>query len=191
MESVLQQEEWKDIKGYEGFYQVSNLGRVKSIAVRRFLGKYQKHVIIERERMMALCDTYNGYVVVYLASDRKRKRAYVHRLVAEAFCDKKEGQYEINHIDFNRSNNRADNLEWCNHTENMRASRERLMGEKKIPRKSNTGERYITYRKKFNRYEVNVTGFNRKRFMTLQEAIAYRDIKREEYREKTKECVNR
>lgn len=193
MESVLQQEEWKDIEGYEGFYQVSNLGRVRSIAATKSLGWHRITKVIFREKILATQETSNGYLVVYLTCCGKRKRAYVHRLVADAFCEKLEGRKEINHIDFNRQNNNANNLEWCNHKENMRASSAagRMNAEKSICKPSNTGEKHITYRQSKGLYRVSMVGFKEKSFKNLESAIAYRDaVKRKRY-ESANERFNR
>lgn len=99
-------EEWKDITGYEGIYQVSSLGRVKSLV---------------RKKILPVHNTSNGYFQVHLYRDGKAKYAYVHRLVADAFCDHgNQSQIEVNHIDGNRKNNIAVNLEWCTRSENHR-----------------------------------------------------------------------
>ena len=92
-------ETWKDIPGYEGLYQVSNLGRIK-----RFLKTSER--IISGEIVF-------GYVQVALYKNGKRKMKRVHQLVAEAFIQNPNGYKSINHKDWNRGNNAADNLEWC------------------------------------------------------------------------------
>lgn len=101
-------EVWKDIKDYEGLYQVSNWGRVKSLNYNR-TGKAE--VMIPRK-------TKKGYLLVQLSKNGKKKTCSVHRLVAGAFLDNPEGKPEINHIDENKENNRVDNLEWIWHKDN-------------------------------------------------------------------------
>lgn len=96
-------EEWKDIKGYEGLYQVSNLGRVK-----RLKGKYMKS-----ERILKQVNAYNGYIVVCLCKHNKHKNFKVHRLVAEAFIPNPENKPTVNHIDEDKTNNVVSNLEWA------------------------------------------------------------------------------
>ena len=88
------EEVWKDIKGYEGLYQVSSLGKVKNL-------KYNK--ILKR--------TINkgGYMVVSLSKNNKSKKYYVHRLVAQTFIENNI----VNHKNFNKLDNRVENLEWC------------------------------------------------------------------------------
>jgi len=102
---------WKDIVGYEGYYQVSNLGRVKSLdrvitnkmgVMRNFKGFVKK-----------LTPDGRGYLVVTLSRDGKDTRCIVHRLVAEAFIPNKEKLPFINHKDEIKDNNHVDNLEWC------------------------------------------------------------------------------
>ena len=97
---------WKDIKGYEGLYQVSNKGRIKSLNYRR-TGK---------EGMLKGVPNKYGYLMVILYKNRKRNYFYVHRLVAQAFIPNPDNLPEVNHIidDFeHRSDNRVENLEWC------------------------------------------------------------------------------
>lgn len=97
-------EVWKDIKGYEGFYQVSSIGRVKNIRTERIL----KNNILDNR----------GYCFVFLYKDRKREFKYIHRLVATAFLDNKYNLPCVNHIDEDPSNNNIDNLEWCTYEYN-------------------------------------------------------------------------
>lgn len=98
---------WKDVKGYEGLYQVSNLGRIWSVRLQRNLKPYQA----------------NGYWKIDLtAKNGKRKKEYVHRIVALTFLQKPEDCNVVNHIDGNRQNNNIENLEWCSQEYNMRHS---------------------------------------------------------------------
>ena len=92
---------WKDIKDYEGHYQVSNLSRVKSI-------KFGK------ERILKPVTNSSGYLSVKLCKDGKVKAFTVHRLVAEAFLPNPHNYSCVNHKDENKQNNNVSNLEWCN-----------------------------------------------------------------------------
>lgn len=94
------EEIWKDIKGYEGLYQVSNLGRVKSLGN----GK---------EKIRKTNISSNGYLSLILVKNKKGKNFSVHRLVAEAFIDNPDNLPCVNHKDENKLNNCVDNLEWC------------------------------------------------------------------------------
>ena len=96
-------ENWKDINGYEGLYQISDEGRVKNIKFNKYLNPW-----IEK-----------GYEVVSLRKQHKSKHFRVHRLVAEAFIKTDSYDLDINHIDENKSNNRVNNLEWCTRKYNI------------------------------------------------------------------------
>ena len=86
------EEVWRDVKGYEGLYQVSNMGRVKS------LGRKDRFGRVIKERILEPAVTRNGYLRVGLHVDGKRKMLRVHRLVCEAFCENPENKPEVNHI---------------------------------------------------------------------------------------------
>ena len=108
---------WKDIKGYEGLYQISNLGQVKSLArpINNFNQCCNKDKLLKG-------GIKRGYRQVILLKDKKRKYASVHRLVAEAFLPNPDKKPQVNHIDGNKKNNRLDNLEWVTASENMKHS---------------------------------------------------------------------
>lgn len=110
------QEIFKDIKGYEGLYQVSNLGRVRSLdKVERLKCRWGFETTRPKKgRILTPRKHTNGYLRVGL----KEKDFFIHRLVAEAFIHKLKDKPEVNHIDGNKQNNRVDNLEWCNRQEN-------------------------------------------------------------------------
>lgn len=103
---------WKDIKGYEGLYQVSNLGRVKSLERIVNFGNQQR---IVKEKILSPRDNGNGYKTVCLQS----KYFYIHRLVAQTFIPNPDNKPQVDHIDTNKSNNCVDNLRWATHSENM------------------------------------------------------------------------
>lgn len=107
---------WKDIEGYEGRYQVSNLGQVKSLSRLVNTRGGQRRM---KESILRPIRTKAGYCVVNFVWP-KRTQFLVHRLVAKAHCDRlRPDQEHINHKDFNKANNSADNLEWCNPQENI------------------------------------------------------------------------
>lgn len=101
-------EVWKSIKGYEGLYEVSNYGRVKSL--ERIVDKTH-HV---KEKILKNVQMPSGYLVVGLSG----KQHYVHRLVAMAFIQNQNKYPQVNHKDEDKTNNRVENLEWCNHKYN-------------------------------------------------------------------------
>lgn len=105
-------EVWKDVKGYEGLYQVSDQGNVKSLARKRTGKPWYK------ERILKPLDR-KGYLAVSLYADGKCKLYSVHRLVADAFVPNKEGKQQINHKDGDKTNNKMSNLEWVTPSENI------------------------------------------------------------------------
>lgn len=107
-------EVWKDVVGYEGLYQVSNLGRIKSLPKRK--GKGNGYIKGE-EVLTARVENY-GYARVVLSKDGTKKKYQVHRLVAEAFVPNPDNKNQVNHINCNKADNRAVNLEWCSGSEN-------------------------------------------------------------------------
>lgn len=126
------EEKWKDIQGYEGLYQVSNLGNVRS--VDRIIKHYPKDYFQEG-RVLKSALTKNGYPMVILVNHNDRKTKMVHRLVAETFIDNPYNLPIINHKDEDKTNNRVNNLEWCTHkynanygTRNLRIKKARKGG---------------------------------------------------------------
>lgn len=107
---------WKDIKGYEGMYQVSNLGRVKSLDRVGVDGKKYKG----RERKVIVGKV--GYKVVDLYIGGKRETKSIHRLIAESFIPNTNDNPEVNHIDHDKLNNSIENLEWVTRRENFNAA---------------------------------------------------------------------
>lgn len=107
---------WKDIKGYEGYYQVSNLGRVRS--VDRWVANSGDTKKFLKGRIRKLNYLNNGYLVAHLLKEGKSEPYYVHRLVAEAFIPNPDNLPIINHKDEVKTNNHVDNLEWCTYSYN-------------------------------------------------------------------------
>lgn len=107
---------WKDIKGYEGFYQVSNLGRVKSLD-RVVITRSGRKKTIAQRILVNKRDT-NGYLSVMLCKSGEVVQMRVHRLVACAFIENPNNLRCVNHKDANRKNNVVENLEWVTHREN-------------------------------------------------------------------------
>ena len=101
---------WKDIEGYEGLYQVSNKGRVRSVA--RVVTWKNQSVKTYKSRIMKSREKF-GYCYISLYKDFKSKEYRMHRLVAEAFIPNPNNLPEVNHIDENKLNNEIENLEWC------------------------------------------------------------------------------
>lgn len=111
------EEIWKDIQGYEGLYQISNLGNVKSL----HYGAKANHPNwkSQTERIIKQRIATSGYCRVELYKPQSRKCFYVHRLVALTFIPNPENKSEVNHIDGNKLNNCVENLEWNTKSENI------------------------------------------------------------------------
>ena len=111
---------WKNIEGYEGKYQVSNLGRVKALEFPVF--RLNGSIGLHKERIFKGSMHKMGYLFVGLRKDHYKEHIFVHRLVAHAFpeiCGEWFEGAEVDHIDGNRLNNAAENLRWVTHRDNM------------------------------------------------------------------------
>jgi len=109
------EEIWKEIKGFNGLYEVSNLGGVRS-------WKKVPSGILDKPKIKSLSTANNGYKRVRLSKESKAKHYTVHRLVAEAFLKNSDTKESVNHIDSDKTNNCVDNLEWCTFSDNMKHS---------------------------------------------------------------------
>ena len=98
---------WKDIKDFEGKYQVSNLGRVKSLYQQNQYGIYYKETILKPSLHK------QGYLKVTLSNRQSKKICFIHRMVAQVFLPNPDNLPEVNHIDEDKQNNCVSNLEWC------------------------------------------------------------------------------
>lgn len=114
----LPNEEWRDIVGYEESYQVSNLGRVKSLArgIFEINGKQR----VSKEKILKSKRISSGYRAVILYKDRKEKTMYIHRLVAQSFLQNDNNYTDVNHKDGNKENNCVENLEWVTRSYNIK-----------------------------------------------------------------------
>ena len=110
---------WKDIKGYEGLYQVSNLGRVKSLSRMRCYGA--AGYLMMPEKMLKEHPNKKGYLQVLLTDKEKNHKKFsIHRLVALHFIPNPDNLPQVNHKDEDKTNNRVDNLEWMSLRDNVR-----------------------------------------------------------------------
>jgi hypothetical protein len=143
-------EEWKDIPGFDGDYQVSTTGRVKSFK------QHSEGMILKQ-----YADRY-GYLKVVLLNGGKPHYFTVHRLVAMTFLEKPEGKNEVDHIDCNRQNNNVENLRWCSNTENLFYSHEKgrqYMNATPLVAVSPEGEEM---RFRSQRYAEKITGISQR-----------------------------
>lgn len=176
-------ERWKDIKGFEGRYQISTLGNVKSLPRVVTQEHTQHNHSVDRKikgGIVKASDNGHGYKIVLLPllnQNGKRKRFYVHRLVADHFIGPVPKGSVINHIDYNKANNRVENLEIVTQSENVRHSAIN-MKKPSLHSYSRTGEKHIYIRKK--RYSIEVS-YNKKCYYggsasTIPEALVKREL---------------
>ena len=121
----MEKEIWKDIPEYEGLYQASNLGRIKSLD-REVIqwNRFNNVKIIYKGKVLSTKISNNGYLQCTLTKDGKSKTKLVHRLVAETFLDDFNVKLTVDHIDCNKSNNKIDNLRMVTIKENIQLSYE-------------------------------------------------------------------
>lgn len=158
------------------FIEVSNQGRVRKKDTYRKVPSSHPGVMMVRHdkaKMLSLLDHGNGYLYVSINEYGKTKNEYVHRLVAKAFVEGFKEGLVVDHINHDRSDNRADNLEWVTQKENVRRSAHLMKGQREKCRPTNTGEKYISYTrcKGHMRYKV----YGSRYFRTLEEAIKHRN----------------
>ena len=173
----MSKEIWRDINGWEGRYQVSNFGRVKSVARKVRSTPFGKGEGLKPipERIVTLQDR-NGYNTAYLSAIKKvngktiriKKRYGVHRLVAEAFIPNPKGKPQVNHINRNRKNNNVNNLEWATGSENQRHWRDQFDNPpintakwSKAVRCVETGEEYESLLDASRKMGINYSGICR------------------------------
>lgn len=168
MKSIIQEnKEWKDIKGYEGLYKISEYGDILSLKIR--------HNKVNKDRSIPLLlkpQIRNNYFIINLCKNGKRKQYSIHRLVAENFIDNPKELNIVNHKDFNTFNNHYSNLEWCTQKENVRYSICNMVGKE---HKRKDKEYCIYYRKRINAYEVTIKNKYYGYFKTLEEARKKRE----------------
>lgn len=141
----MKNEVWKDIAGYEGLYQVSNLGRVKSLP--RIRKTYGKRTYKTKEKVMIAPLSINGYHRICLTKDGKQKHYFVHRLVAIAFMGEQDHYEVVNHINGNKLDNRVENLEFCTQSHNVKEAYRLGLGK-------GTGRKIEQYTKNMERIKL-------------------------------------
>lgn len=145
-------ETWKDITGYEGKYQVSNFGRVRSLPIKSRTKYFSGEILVQ-------IPDRAGYMTVNLS----RKPYKVHRLVASAFIENTNNYPCVNHKDENKANNEVENLEWCSYKYNSNyGTRNKRISE-------NAGRKIIQY---------DLTGKEVKRWTSIAKAARHFGVKR-------------
>lgn len=126
-------EEWRPVVGYEGLYEVSNTGQVRSVD-RYYINSLGKRFFL-KGKILSLSDNGRGYLKTVLKKDNKESTKYIHRLVAEAFILNVDGLPAVNHKDEDKTNNNVENLEWCDNRYNDNyGTRNKRVIETKIER---------------------------------------------------------
>ena len=150
------EEIWRPIEGYEGLYEVSNTGRVRSLDmyVKCGYGSYR----LRKGKVLSPVIKDNGYLQVGLYYNGKYKMFLVHRLVAQAFIENFDNLPEVNHLDEDKSNNSVDNLEWCDRSYNLKYGTVRIRSintkiKKGYVNEENVGLSKEEYKKKY--YQEN------------------------------------
>ena len=138
------EEIWKDVKGYEGLYQVSNLGRVKSLD-HLVKHRHEGRMALKRSCMLKPKTKKNGYLFVCLSNESKLKYFHIHRLVAQEFIPNPENLPEVNHKDENKTNNCVENLEWCTHKYNNTYGTKIKRHQKHVTQYLMDGTPFFTY----------------------------------------------
>lgn len=129
----MNKEIWKDIKDYEGLYQVSNLGRVKRLEWKRFsLDKWQTM----KEKILKQTISTTGYWHISLNKNGNHNTYKVHRLVARAFIPNSDDLPCINHKDNNPLNNKVENLEWCTYKYNNYKDHNKKLSQSRLGKKA-------------------------------------------------------
>lgn len=113
------EEIWKDIENYEGLYQISNLGNVRSVDRIVNAGIENNNKVVKKGKILNPVKDKDGYLKVSLSKNNIRKNYFVHRLVGKIFIANNKNLKQINHKDENKENNCVSNLEWCDNKYNQ------------------------------------------------------------------------
>ena len=178
-------EEWRPVVGYEGLYEVSNTGQVRSVG-RYYINSLGKKFFL-KGKTLSLSDNGRGYLRTNLTKDNKTLSKYIHRLVAEAFILNVDGLPAVNHKDEDKTNNRVDNLEWCDNKYNDNyGTRNKRVIETKI--ENGYYDPYLCYlsKKEYNRLAmIKYRENNREKMKDY--AREYSKKYRENHKEKMRE----
>lgn len=145
---------WKDIEGFEEFYQVSNSGKIKSLS--RYVQNGSGGSFYTSEKIINPYVNKNGYSIITLSKNNKDSKRYVHRLVGIAFIQNPDNKPCINHKDGDKTNNNDWNLEWTTYAENnLHAYRNLPHSNAKKVINTITGEEFATVSEAFEKNEIN------------------------------------
>jgi len=179
-------EEWRPIEGYEGLYDVSSYGRVRS------LDRYDNRNCFRKGHILKQSNDGRGYMSIVLCLNGIFKRYLIHRLVAQTFIPNPDNLPQVNHKDENKSNNRIENLEWCNQKYNndygSRKERIRITNLRNGHWTGLSKEEYIKeYNKKYNQENKNKAKEYNKRYYQENKDNIKDDVRR--YYQENKEKI--
>lgn len=166
------EEIWKDVTGYEGYYQVSNLGKVRSVD-REFVNSIGRHCMLKGMPITPRIE--KGYYRLGLKKHQEMKMFNVHRLVALAFIPNPNNYNTVNHINGNKTDNRVENLEWCSIKQNIAHAFQNNLGD--CQNKSIDNLRKINEVNSYKRLEVICPDGTKKEFKSVKETSIYFGIK--------------
>ena len=155
-------EEWKQIEGYEGMYEVSNLGNIRSLD--RIVTATNKNGTFNRVlkgRILRNSKTTKGYPQIAFSKNGKLKSVEIHRLVAKAFIPNPDNLIVVNHIDGNIKNNNVTNLEWCTHSYNSKHAY--MIGTKKPIRGEENVQSVLTDKEVIEIRRLNASGYSQRK----------------------------
>ena len=144
------EEIWRPIEGYEGLYEVSNTGQIRSLDM--YLKCKGKSYRLQKGKVLSPSKNTDGYLQVGLCCNGKYKKCLVHRLVAQVFLPNPDNLPEVNHLDEDKTNNRVENLEWCDRKYNLNyGSRQDKVRESKLKSGYWTGLSREEYMKEYSK----------------------------------------
>ena len=189
-------EEWRPIEGYEGLYEISSYGRVRSLD--KYVKSKSESYRLHKGKVLSPEKNTRGYLSVVLSYNGKHKTITVHRLVAQAFLPNPDNLPEINHKDEDKTNNNVTNLEWCDHkynvnygTRNIRAKETAIKNGywTGLSRKESMKKYYQENKDKIKEYRKEYSQkYNQKYYQENKDRIC--EWKKEYYRKKKEQIQN-
>ena len=183
-------EEWRPIEGYEGLYEVSSYGRVRSLD--RYVVDSLENRRFYKGKVLSPAKDTDGYLKVGLSYNGKCKKCLIHRLAAQAFIPNPDNLPEVNHLDEDKTNNRVDNLEWCTAKYNVNFGTARTRSIKTKVKKGYVNEENVGLskeeynKKKYQENKDKICDRQRSYYQKNRDRIC---VQHKEYRRKKKEQI--